>query len=109
MTTLIDIQGLNVAFPGHQAVHGLDLQLRGGETLALVGESGCGKSTTALALLGLLPRHASVTGRILFEGQDLLALSERQRCALRGDRIAMIFQEPMTSLNPVLTLSLIHI
>jgi len=104
MTTLIDIQGLNVAFPGHQAVHGLDLQLRGGETLALVGESGCGKSTTALALLGLLPRHARVSGRILFEGQDLLALSERQRCALRGDRIAMIFQEPMTSLNPVLTL-----
>jgi peptide/nickel transport system ATP-binding protein len=104
MTTLIDIQGLNVAFPGHQAVRGLDLQIRSGETLALVGESGCGKSTTALALLGLLPRHARVQGRVLFEGQDLLALPERQRCALRGDRIAMIFQEPMTSLNPVLTL-----
>ncbi|CAB3840352.1 ABC transporter ATP-binding protein [Achromobacter animicus] len=104
MTTLIDIQGLNVAFPGHQAVRNLDLQLRAGETLALVGESGCGKSTTALALLGLLPRHAKVQGRVLFEGQDLLALSERRRCALRGDRIAMIFQEPMTSLNPVLTL-----
>lgn len=104
MTMLLDIQGLNVAFPGHEAVRGLDLQLRGGETLALVGESGCGKSTTALALLGLLPRHARATGRILFEGQDLLALPERQRCALRGDRIAMIFQEPMTSLNPVLTL-----
>jgi len=104
MTTLIDIQGLNVAFPGHQAVRNLDLQLRTGETLALVGESGCGKSTTALALLGLLPRHAKVQGRVLFEGQDLLALPERRRCALRGDRIAMIFQEPMTSLNPVLTL-----
>ncbi len=104
MSTLIDIQGLNVAFPGHQAVSALDLQVRGGETLALVGESGCGKSTTALALLGLLPRHARVSGRILFDGQDLLALTERQRCALRGDRNAMIFQEPMTSLNPVLTL-----
>ncbi|RBL86156.1 glutathione ABC transporter ATP-binding protein GsiA [Streptomyces cavourensis] len=104
MSTLIDIQGLNVAFPGHQAVSGLDLQIRAGETLALVGESGCGKSTTALALLGLLPRHARASGRILFEGRDLLALPERQRCALRGDRIAMIFQEPMTSLNPVLTL-----
>ncbi len=104
MTTLIDIQGLNVAFPGRQAVRGLDLQLRAGETLALVGESGCGKSTTALALMGLLPRHARVDGRVLFEGQDLLALPERRRCALRGDRIAMIFQEPMTSLNPVLTL-----
>jgi len=104
MTTLIDIQGLNVAFPGHQAVRGLDLQIRAGETLALVGESGCGKSTTALALMGLLPRHARVQGRVLFEGQNLLALSERRRCALRGDRIAMIFQEPMTSLNPVLTL-----
>ncbi|CUJ27992.1 ABC transporter ATP-binding protein [Achromobacter xylosoxidans] len=104
MSTLIDIQGLNVAFPGHQAVNGLDLRIAAGETLALVGESGCGKSTTALALLGLLPRHARASGRILFEGRDLLALSERQRCALRGDRIAMIFQEPMTSLNPVLTL-----
>ncbi|MBB1625394.1 ABC transporter ATP-binding protein [Achromobacter sp. UMC71] len=104
MSTLIDIQGLNVAFPGHQAVSGLDLRVRAGETLALVGESGCGKSTTALALLGLLPRHARTSGRILFEGRDLLALPERQRCALRGDRIAMIFQEPMTSLNPVLTL-----
>ncbi|MCZ8391455.1 ABC transporter ATP-binding protein [Achromobacter xylosoxidans] len=104
MSTLIDIQGLNVAFPGHQAVRGLDLRIAAGETLALVGESGCGKSTTALALLGLLPRHARASGRILFEGRDLLALTERQRCALRGDRIAMIFQEPMTSLNPVLTL-----
>ncbi|MCV6796953.1 ABC transporter ATP-binding protein [Achromobacter ruhlandii] len=104
MSTLIDIQGLNVAFPGHQAVNGLDLRIAAGETLALVGESGCGKSTTALALLGLLPRHARASGRILFEGRDLLALPERQRCALRGDRIAMIFQEPMTSLNPVLTL-----
>ncbi|CAB3843085.1 glutathione ABC transporter ATP-binding protein GsiA [Achromobacter xylosoxidans] len=104
MSTLIDIQGLNVAFPGHHAVNGLDLRIAAGETLALVGESGCGKSTTALALLGLLPRHARASGRILFEGRDLLALPERQRCALRGDRIAMIFQEPMTSLNPVLTL-----
>ncbi|MFY3095484.1 ABC transporter ATP-binding protein [Achromobacter xylosoxidans] len=104
MSTLIDIQGLNVAFPGHQAVSALDLRIAAGETLALVGESGCGKSTTALALLGLLPRRARASGRILFEGRDLLALSERQRCALRGDRIAMIFQEPMTSLNPVLTL-----
>ena len=104
MSTLIDIQGLNVAFPGHQAVNNLDLQIRAGETLALVGESGCGKSTTALALLGLLPRHARASGHILYEGRDLLTLPQRQRCALRGDRIAMIFQEPMTSLNPVLTL-----
>ena len=66
MSTLIDIQGLNVAFPGHQAVSGLDLRIAAGETLALVGESGCGKSTTALALLGLLPRHARASGRILF-------------------------------------------
>ena len=67
MSTLIDIQGLNVAFPGHQAVNNLDLQIRAGETLALVGESGCGKSTTALALLGLLPRHARASGHILYE------------------------------------------
>ena len=103
-TPLISIEGLSVEFPGHQAVKHLDLSIARGETLALVGESGCGKSTTALALMRLLPRQAKLSGRILLDGQDLLTLDERSMCAVRGNRVSMIFQEPMTCLNPVLTL-----
>jgi ABC-type dipeptide/oligopeptide/nickel transport system ATPase component len=87
------------------AVDGVSFDLHRGETLGLVGESGSGKSVTALSLLRLLPQPAGriAGGRILLEGEDLLALSERQMRRMRGRRIAMIFQEPMTSLNPVLT------
>jgi len=84
-----------------QAVRGLNFSLERGETLGIVGESGCGKSMTALALMGLLPDNAAPTGRIALHGQNLLELSEAQLSALRGDRMAMIFQEPMTSLNPL--------
>ncbi len=101
---LLQVRRLNVAFRGQPAVRDLDLDLHAGETLALVGESGCGKSTTALALMRLLPATARLSGQVLFDGRELLALPERDLCALRGDRIAMIFQEPMTSLNPVLTI-----
>ncbi|MBB3211884.1 peptide/nickel transport system ATP-binding protein [Herbaspirillum sp. Sphag1AN] len=104
MTSLLDIRNLHVAFPGHDAVTDLNLSMAAGETLALVGESGCGKSTTALSLLRLLPPSARVRGQILFEGRDLTQLSEDQFCDLRGNAISMIFQEPMTSLNPVLTI-----
>jgi peptide/nickel transport system ATP-binding protein len=86
-----------------QAVDGISLTLKRGELLCLVGESGCGKSVTSLAVMGLLPR-AEISGRILFEGRDLLALSEAEMAAMRGNRIAMIFQDPMSSLNPVLTI-----
>ena len=99
---LLDVRGLDVRFAGHHAVRALDLQVRAGETLALVGESGCGKSTTALALMRLLPAHAQVGGTVRFGGQDLLALDERALTRLRGRAIGMVFQEPMTSLNPVL-------
>jgi oligopeptide/dipeptide ABC transporter ATP-binding protein len=87
------------------AVDGVSFDLRGGEILALVGESGCGKSVTALALLRLIanPPGRIARGKVEFRGQDLLAASEREIRAIRGNRIAMIFQEPMTSLNPVLT------
>ncbi|MEE3662058.1 ABC transporter ATP-binding protein [Brenneria sp. g21c3] len=104
MTPLLDIQDLHVAFPGHQAVRGLNLTIRPGETLALVGESGCGKSATALSLMRLIAEPGRVKGRILFEGQDLLTLPASAMRRLRGNAVSMIFQEPMTSLNPVLSI-----
>jgi oligopeptide/dipeptide ABC transporter ATP-binding protein len=89
----------------HPLVRELSFDVHAGETLAIVGESGCGKSLTALALMGLLPPRAvrAASGRILFDGRDLLQTPEHELCALRGNRMAMIFQEPMSSLNPVLT------
>lgn len=87
-----------------RAVDGIDLDLMPGQTFALVGESGCGKSMTALSLLGLLPGNGRVVdGSAMFAGQDLLALDDKQLRQLRGRRIAMIFQEPQSALNPVLT------
>jgi len=87
------------------AVNGISFDIARGETLGIVGESGCGKSVTALAILGILPRAGRVpTGRAMFEGQNLLELSDRDLRGIRGREIAMIFQDPMTSLNPVLTI-----
>jgi oligopeptide/dipeptide ABC transporter ATP-binding protein len=87
------------------AVNGISFQIDPGETLGIVGESGCGKSVTALALLGLLPRAGRVrSGSARFDGHDLLQLNQRALRRLRGRQIAMIFQDPMTSLNPVLTI-----
>ncbi len=103
------VEGLRTEFRigGHwyPAVRDLSLRLRRNETLALVGESGSGKSVTALSLMGLVaaPAGRVAAGRALLEGQDIAALSERAREALRGNRMAMIFQEPMTSLNPLMT------
>jgi peptide/nickel transport system ATP-binding protein/oligopeptide transport system ATP-binding protein len=105
-TPLIRIDDLAVHFFTDdgvvKAVDGIDLTLSEGETLALVGESGCGKSVTALALIGLVPPPGRVVrGRIDFNGQDIVTLSEKQLRHIRGDDISMVFQEPMTSLNPV--------
>jgi len=87
------------------AVNGISFDIAPGETLGIVGESGCGKSVTALAILGILPRAGRVpTGTAVFDGRDLLRLSDRQLRGIRGKDIAMIFQDPMTSLNPVLTI-----
>jgi peptide/nickel transport system ATP-binding protein len=88
-----------------RAVDGLSFSVEAGETLGIVGESGCGKSVTALSIMRLIPPKSGriVSGRVLFEGTDLATLDERAMRAIRGNRIAMIFQEPMTSLNPVHT------
>jgi oligopeptide/dipeptide ABC transporter ATP-binding protein len=87
------------------AVNGISFEIGAGETLGIVGESGCGKSVTALALLGLLPRAGRVrSGTARFDGRDLLRLSQRTLRRVRGRQVAMIFQDPMTSLNPVLTI-----
>jgi peptide/nickel transport system ATP-binding protein len=84
------------------AVHGISFELRAGQRTGLIGESGSGKTLTALALMGLLPEGLTASGRVLYEGVDLLSLSDRDMCRLRGDRLAMIFQEPLTALNPVM-------
>ncbi|WP_269502746.1 ABC transporter ATP-binding protein [Burkholderia sp. IMCC1007] len=104
MTTLLEVRDLHVGFGAHDAVRGVSFDIAAGETLALVGESGCGKSATALSLMRLVPEPGRVTGSIRFDGHDLLALKPAQMRDLRGRQISMIFQEPMTSLNPVLTI-----
>ncbi len=102
---LLRIDGLTVAFPGETAVRDLSLAVEAGQTVAIVGESGSGKSMTALALMRLLPRSARITGgSARFAGRDLMALDEGAMRRVRGREIAMIFQEPMTSLNPVHTI-----
>jgi peptide/nickel transport system ATP-binding protein len=86
-----------------EALRGVSFTLDRGQTLGLIGESGCGKSVTALALMGLLPEGAQVAGSIRFDGRELTTLGEAGLCRLRGNRIGMVFQEPMTALNPLHT------
>lgn len=104
---LLEVRNLSIELQTHRgpalAVRDASFTLERGDTLGLVGESGCGKSITVMALMGLLPEGARVTGSILFEGRELVGLPERDFCELRGDRIGMVFQEPMTALNPVHT------
>lgn len=103
MGELLELKNLHVRFAGGSAevISDLSLALGRRETLGIVGESGSGKSVTSLTIMGLLPGNTEVTGQIIFEGRDLLSLSEREMQDIRGNKIAMIFQEPMTSLNPI--------
>ena len=109
-TTLLSVQDLKVYFHGNervaQALDGVSFEVRKGETVCLVGESGCGKTVSALTILGIIPQPPGeiISGQILFKGQDLLDLKEDEIQQIRGKHIAMVFQEPMTSLNPVFTI-----
>ena len=110
MATLLEVRNLTTEFSTSggvvRAVDGVSWDVREGETVALVGESGCGKSVSALSVMRLVaaPAGRIVRGQVVFKGRDLLALSEEEMRRVRGREIAMIFQEPMTSLNPVLTI-----
>ncbi|MGH7772288.1 MAG: ABC transporter ATP-binding protein [Candidatus Binatia bacterium] len=110
MTSLLEVRNLKTYFYTSQgvvkAVDGVSYDVRAGETMALVGESGCGKTMSALSIMRLVPKPQGsiVSGEIYFQGRDLLKLNEEEMRRIRGQEIAMIFQEPMTSLNPVLTI-----
>jgi peptide/nickel transport system ATP-binding protein len=103
MKPILEVDRLAVRFGAQHAVNNLSFTVHENEMLALVGESGCGKSTTALAIMQLLPSSATLEGRIDFEGRDLVGLSKPTMRSIRGNAISMIFQEPMTCLNPVMT------
>ena len=102
-TPLLQVRDLQVRFGAKSVVRGVGFEIARGEKLALVGESGSGKTITALSLLRLLG-DAAVEGQALFAGRDLLQLSEREMRGVRGGDIAMVFQEPMTALNPLMTI-----
>ncbi|MFN7857765.1 MAG: ABC transporter ATP-binding protein [Acidovorax sp.] len=105
---LLEVSNLRITLQTHRgpadAVRGVSFSLERGQTLGLIGESGCGKSITAMSLMGLLPESAQVSGSIRFDGQQLLGLPDAQMCRIRGHRMGMVFQEPMSALNPVHTI-----
>ena len=99
--SFVSVHDLKVAFDGVQVLHGINLDIKRGEAVGLVGESGCGKSVTWLAALGLLPGKAKVSGSVTVDGQELIGAPPRTVEAVRGAKIAMIFQDPSSALNPV--------
>jgi peptide/nickel transport system ATP-binding protein len=107
-TTLLSVEGVSVDLPtprgNLRAVDQVDLKVAAGQTLGVVGESGCGKTMLSRAILQLLPKKAKLSGRVVFDGQDLVTLDRERLRKLRGRSLAVVFQDPMTSLNPVLTI-----
>jgi oligopeptide/dipeptide ABC transporter ATP-binding protein len=105
---LLEYKNLKISFRTEEgwvtAVDGISFTIEKGKTMGLVGESGCGKSVTSLASLNLLPSSAKIEGEVLYNGKNLLKLTESEWCSIRGNKIAMIFQEPMTALNPAFTI-----
>ena len=109
MSHILEVSDLEVTFSGdggkNISVDHVDFYVDPGEVVCIVGESGCGKSVTSLSVMGLLGRGGKVTsGRVMFEGRNLLELTEKELDQVRGDRLTMIFQDPLTSLNPVFTI-----
>src|SRR4026209_1289040 len=108
VTPWLSVEGITVDLPTPRgplrAVDGVDLPLAPGSTLGIVGESGCGKNMLSRSILQLLPKRARLGGRILFAGRDLVSLSAEELRRLSGPELAVVFQDPMTSLNPVLTI-----
>lgn len=96
----LDVTNLSVAFGAKQIIHGVSFSVAAGERLGIIGGSGSGKTVTALAIAGLLPREATVTGSVRLGGREVLGLPDRELAQLRGDRIGMVFQEPKTALSP---------
>ncbi|RMH53676.1 MAG: ABC transporter ATP-binding protein [Alphaproteobacteria bacterium] len=102
--SLLSVEALSLSIGGTPILHDVSLAVGPGEILGVIGESGSGKSMTALAIMGLLPRGSRARGRILLSGRDLMPLSDREMCRIRGAEIGMVFQEPMTALNPLRTI-----
>jgi peptide/nickel transport system ATP-binding protein len=99
---LLDVAGLGVEIGGRRVVDGVSFRIEEGGRLGVIGESGSGKTLTALSIVGLAPDTATISGSVRFEGEELLGRSDRRYAELRGDRIAMVFQDPRTALNPVM-------
>jgi peptide/nickel transport system ATP-binding protein len=99
---VLAVDGVTVRVGAVEVIHDISFALEPGQRTGLIGESGSGKTLTALAIMGLLPEGLSATGHVKYQGRDLLSMPERDLCKIRGDRLAMIFQEPMTALNPVM-------
>ena len=102
--TLLTVEGLSLSIDGTPILRDLSFGIEAGEILGVIGESGSGKSLTALSIMQLLPSGSQSRGRVLFAGQDLAAAAEPDLCAVRGRDIGMVFQEPMTALNPLQTI-----
>ena len=100
---LLEVDGLNLSIRGRHILKDVGFAIERGKVTGVVGESGSGKSLTALSIMQLLPHRSDLSGSIRFDGFDIAAASEREMCALRGDDIGMVFQEPMTALNPLKT------